>query len=54
MHAQKGGASDDHDDGPRAPTDPLVHRFYELISAHGTTLNALIHEEFGDGTMENT
>jgi cyanate lyase len=33
------------------PTDPLVYRFYELISVYGTTLKALIHEEFGDGIM---
>src|SRR5689334_16300456 len=28
------------------PTDPLVVRFYELISVYGTTFKALIHEEF--------
>jgi cyanate lyase len=33
------------------PTDPLVYRFYELISAYGTTFKELIHEEFGDGIM---
>jgi len=33
------------------PTDPLVYRFYELVSVYGTTLKALIHEEFGDGIM---
>ena len=33
------------------PTDPLIYRFYELISVYGTTLKALIHEEFGDGIM---
>jgi cyanate lyase len=33
------------------PTDPLVYRFYEMISVYGTTLKALIHEEFGDGIM---
>lgn len=33
------------------PTDPLVYRFYELISVYGTTLKELIHEEFGDGIM---
>ena len=33
------------------PTDPLVYRFYELISVYGTTFKALIHEEFGDGIM---
>ena len=29
------------------PTDPLIYRFYELVSVYGTTL----HEEFGDGIM---
>lgn len=33
------------------PADPLIYRFYELISVYGTTLKALIHEEFGDGIM---
>ena len=33
------------------PTDPLIYRFYELISVYGTTLKALIEEEFGDGIM---
>ena len=33
------------------PTDPLIYRFYELISVYGTTWKALIHEEFGDGIM---
>jgi cyanate lyase len=33
------------------PTDPLLYRFHELISVYGTTLKALIHEEFGDGIM---
>ena len=33
------------------PTDPLIYRFYELISVYGTTFQALIHEEFGDGIM---
>jgi cyanate lyase len=33
------------------PTDPLVYRFYELVSVYGTTLKELIHEEFGDGIM---
>lgn len=33
------------------PTDPLVYRFYELINVYGTTLKALIGEEFGDGIM---
>ena len=33
------------------PTDPLIYRFYELVNVYGTTLNELIHEEFGDGIM---
>jgi len=33
------------------PTDPLIYRFYELISVYGTTIKELIHEEFGDGIM---
>lgn len=33
------------------PTDPLIYRFYELIAVYGTTIKALIHEEFGDGIM---
>ena len=33
------------------PTDPLIYRFYELISVYGTTFKELIHEEFGDGIM---
>jgi cyanate lyase len=33
------------------PTDPLIYRFYELVQVYGTTLKALIHEEFGDGIM---
>lgn len=33
------------------PTDPLIYRFYELVNVYGSTLKALIHEEFGDGIM---
>jgi cyanate lyase len=33
------------------PTDPLIYRFYELVSVYGSTFKALIHEEFGDGIM---
>ncbi len=33
------------------PTDPLVYRFYELVSVYGTTWKELIQEEFGDGIM---
>lgn len=33
------------------PTDALVYRFYELIQIYGTTIKALVEEEFGDGIM---
>lgn len=33
------------------PTDPLIYRFYELVSVYGTTFKALIEDEFGDGIM---
>jgi cyanate lyase len=33
------------------PTDPLIYRFYELVNVYGTSIKALIHEEFGDGIM---
>jgi len=33
------------------PTDPTIYRFYEMIQVYGTTLKALIHEEFGDGII---
>jgi cyanate lyase len=33
------------------PTDPLIYRFYELVSVYGMTWKTLIHEEFGDGIM---
>jgi len=33
------------------PTDPVIYRFYELLQVYGTTLKALIEEEFGDGIM---
>ena len=33
------------------PTDPLIYRFYELVSVYSTTFKELIHEEFGDGIM---
>jgi cyanate lyase len=37
--------------GQTVPTDPLIYRFYEIIQVYGTTLKALIEEEFGDGIM---
>ena len=33
------------------PTDPLIYRWYEIVSVYGTTIKELIHEEFGDGIM---
>ena len=33
------------------PTDPLIYRFYELVSVYGLTFKEVIHEEFGDGIM---
>jgi cyanate lyase len=33
------------------PTDPLIYRWYEMVSVFGTTIKELIHEEFGDGIM---
>ncbi len=33
------------------PTDPVIYRLYELVMVYGSTLKALIEEEFGDGIM---
>ncbi|WP_201586004.1 cyanase [Psychrobacter jeotgali] len=33
------------------PTDPTIYRFYEVMQVYGTTLKALVHEQFGDGIM---
>lgn len=33
------------------PTDPTIYRFYEILQVYGSTLKALIHEQFGDGIM---
>lgn len=33
------------------PADPLIYRWYEIVSVYGTTIKELIHEEFGDGIM---
>ncbi|MGZ5181604.1 MAG: cyanase [Ramlibacter sp.] len=33
------------------PNDPLIYRWYEMVSVYGTTIKELIHEEFGDGIM---
>jgi cyanate lyase len=37
--------------GTSVPTDPLIYRFYELVSVYGTTFKELIQDEFGDGIM---
>src|SRR5690606_17925157 len=31
--------------------EPLIHRWYEVVSVYGMTIKELIHEEFGDGIM---
>ncbi|WDD96333.1 cyanase [Burkholderia sp. FERM BP-3421] len=33
------------------PTDPTIYRFYEILQVYGTTLKALVHEQFGDGII---
>jgi cyanate lyase len=33
------------------PTDPTIYRFHEIVQVYGTTIKALIHEQFGDGIM---
>ncbi|RLU87583.1 cyanase [Streptomyces griseocarneus] len=33
------------------PTDPTIYRFHEMLQVYGTTLKALVHEEFGDGII---
>jgi cyanate lyase len=33
------------------PTDPTVYRFYEMVQIYGSTLKALVHEQFGDGII---
>lgn len=33
------------------PTDPTIYRFYEMIQIYGSTLKALVHEQFGDGII---
>ncbi|MHB1566864.1 MAG: cyanase [Acidiferrobacter sp.] len=33
------------------PTDPTIYRFYEILQVYGSTLKALIHEQFGDGII---
>jgi cyanate lyase len=33
------------------PSDPTIYRFYEMVQVYGSTLKALIHEQFGDGII---
>ena len=33
------------------PTDPTIYRIHEITQVYGTTIKALLHEEFGDGIM---
>ncbi|GAB3670723.1 cyanase [Salinisphaera aquimarina] len=33
------------------PTDPMIYRFYEIMSVYGTSVKEVVHEEFGDGIM---
>lgn len=33
------------------PTDPTIYRFYEMVQIYGTTLKAIVHEQFGDGII---
>jgi cyanate lyase len=33
------------------PVDPTVYRFYEMVQVYGSTLKALVHEQFGDGII---
>ena len=37
--------------GSEMPTDPTIYRFYEMMQVYGTTLKALVHEQFGDGII---
>jgi cyanate lyase len=37
--------------GREIPTDPMIDRLYEIVRVYGTTIKALVEEEFGDGTM---
>ncbi|MGU1273780.1 cyanase [Pseudomonas aeruginosa] len=33
------------------PSDPTIYRFYEMLQVYGSTLKALVHEQFGDGII---
>ncbi|WP_186760722.1 cyanase [Arthrobacter alpinus] len=32
-------------------TDPTIYRFYEMLQVYGSTLKALVHEQFVDGII---
>ncbi|MDQ6744418.1 MAG: cyanase [Actinomycetota bacterium] len=36
---------------PDPPRDPTIYRLHEIVEVYGTTIKALIHEQFGDGIM---
>jgi cyanate lyase len=36
------------------PTDPTIYWIHEGTQVYGTTIKALINEEFGDGIMSET
>lgn len=33
------------------PTDPLIYRFYEIMTVYGASMKDVIQEQFGDGIM---
>ena len=35
------------------PTDPTIYRFYEALQVYGGAIKELIHEQFGDGIMND-
>ena len=37
--------------GQDVPVDPTIYRIHEVTQVYGTTIKALINEEFGDGIM---
>lgn len=37
--------------GREIPADPLIDKLYEIVRLYGTTIKALIEEEFGEGIM---
>jgi cyanate lyase len=37
--------------GRDVPSDPLLHRFFQILLIFGPALRAVIQEKFGDGIM---